>query len=364
MVERDGYAEELELDFTGQPLMYAPQMSESPNEVVKMEIRDRDRRLIFVKRQLDEAVAFLECFHDIDLETDEIEARYESESPEEEAKIAIESLTMGRHRPALPLSFDMLTRAIMAAEKVAGPRFESTLVTTARQALRKQEFINSFRYAFLLIEALYGEGQFKKAGLQAALKGNPDFVALVEAVLSDGIQSRSKHLSDTADLLRSKPMAAVVIDHLVEKRGFYFHGNVKRKDAWRPDEQQAAQSLALLTIAVAQRIAMAAANALFTPEFAERHFQDAMKVGAQIVYQIDFKFTEPEEGFQRRHQLNLKMPGTKVAPKAAFAAAQEFMVHFEDMAPAAGLDEAICTVQGTGEQVFEMYFHTGEKSKR
>ena len=69
----------------------------------------------------------------------------------------------------------MITRAIMAADKYEGPRFEATLARSARKALGAQEFINSFRYSFLLIESLYGEGQFKKAGLQTALKGSQEF---------------------------------------------------------------------------------------------------------------------------------------------------------------------------------------------
>lgn len=268
VLEHDGYAEAVEVTFVGQSLELAPQLLEPPDEHVKLEITGRDNRLLLVQRQLDNAAAYLECFHDIALATDEVEARYEGETPEEDAQIPVKSIAMGPpHLPALPLTFDMLTRAIMAAEGAEAPKFESTLVTTARQALGRQEFINAFRYAFLLIEAVYGEGQFKNAALRAVLKANSEFVALVEAELQDSVPPRSTLTTDTTLLLASKPQASAVIDHLVAKRGFYFHGNVKRKNAWRPDEQQAAESLSLLTIGIAQRIATIAADAMFIREF-------------------------------------------------------------------------------------------------
>src|SRR5690606_4491986 len=125
----------------------------------------------------------------------------------------------------LPLSFDMFTRAIMAAEKYDGPRFEATLVGSARKALETQGFINSFRYSFLLIESLYGKGQFKKEGLQAALKTDQEFRDIVEFAIKDMIPAKDDHSSDTAKLFATKPTADDLINHLIEKRGFYFHGN-------------------------------------------------------------------------------------------------------------------------------------------
>ncbi|MDR5609995.1 MULTISPECIES: hypothetical protein [unclassified Arsenophonus] len=170
VIEENGYAKALELTFEKQPLEYAPHFQKLSEGAAVAEITGCDQLIIFVKRQLRDAATFLECFYDIELITDEMDVNYEGETPEEEARIVIKSISMGRKLPALPLSFDMLSRAIMAADKHDGPRFEATLVSSARKALETEEFINSFRYSFLLIESLYGEGKFKKAGLQAVLK--------------------------------------------------------------------------------------------------------------------------------------------------------------------------------------------------
>lgn len=359
IIDEAGYAKALELTFEKQPLEYAPQLKRSSKGEVAT-ITGHDHRMTFVKRQLDDAATFLECLYDIELLTDEIDAKYEGETPEEEARITVKSLSMGRHNPALPLSFDMFTRAIMAAEKCDGPRFEATLTGSARRAIEVQGYINSFRYSFLLIESLYGKGQFKKEGLQAALKTNQEFRDIVEFAIKNMIPAKDDHHSDTAKLLAKKPKTDDVINHLVEKRGFYFHGNIKRQDAWKPHEQGTAESLALLALSIATKISMKAAEPIFAPELEKRHFEDAMRTGAKIVFEIKFKFREPEEKFDREHQININMPGTKVTPRSAFTAAQHFLQVFQHNQPVSALREVECLVQGSREKVFNLTFHTIE----
>lgn len=360
IIDEAGYAKALELTFEKQPLEYAPQLQRSNKDGVAATITGRDHRMILVKRQLDDAATFLECIYDIELITDEIDAKYEGETPEEEARITIKSFSMGRHNPALPLPFDIFTRAIMAAEKYDGPRFEATLMGSARKAIEVQGYINSFRYSFLLIESLYGKGQFKKEGLQATLKTNQEFRDIVEFAIKEMPPAKDDHHSDTAKLLATNPTADDVINHLVEKRGFYFHGNIKRKDAWKPHEQGKAESLALLALSIATKISMKAAEPMFAPELEKRHFEDAMHTGARIVFEIKFKFREPEEKFDREHQINISMPGTKVTPRSAFTAAQHFLQAFQHNQPVSALSEAECIVQGSREKVFNLTFHTIE----
>ncbi|CAM4212447.1 hypothetical protein SB00001_01191 [Klebsiella variicola] len=361
IIEESGYAKAIELTFEKQPLEYAPSFQKRATYEAMTTITGHDELIAFVKRQLDNAAIFLECFHDIELMTEEIEAKYEGETPEEETRLSIKSISMGRHDSALPLSFDMFTRALMAAEKYDGPRFEVAFVKSARKMLENQEFINSFRYSFLLIESLYGNGQFKTPSLQGALKSNQEFRNIVELAIKDMIPAKNDRNSDTAKLISTKPNADDIINHLVEKRGFYFHGNIKRKDAWNPDEQDSAESLALLAIGIITKITMKAAEPMFVAELEKRHFEDAMQVGAKIVFEIKFRFREPEENFDRQHQVNITMPGTKVTPRTAFAVAQHFLHVFQHNQPISALCEAECKIQETGEKVFNLTFHCKEE---
>ena len=312
---------------------------------------------MLVKRHIEQAAAFLECLYNIDLVTDKIEATYEGETPEEEDKIAIKGLKIGKVNKPLPLTFDMLTRAFMAAEEEDGPRFQSTLVKAARNALFSEQYIDSFRFSFLLMESLYGDGQFKNAALKGALKGSAGFVAIIEKVLKEPIPPKKNQESDTSDLLANSPCANDVISHLVDKRGFYFHGNRKRQDAWQPHEQDQAEHLALLAVGIAQEIAQEAAAPIFNAEYGLRHFENAMNAGAKIVFEIKFKFREHDEQFSRDGVLHINTPGTKVTGKSANAVAQQFLQHFDHHSPVAALERALCVVQGSDQKVFEITFH-------
>ncbi len=358
IVEEGRYATAIELTFEKQPLDYAPRIEHHAEGEIAMTMTVQDRRLIAMRRQIDDAVTFLECFYEIDLATDDIESEYEAESLEEETKIPIKKIRTHQHDFALNLPFDMLTRALMAAEENNAPKFETALVSAARKALERREFINSFRYSFLLIESIYGEGQFRKNGLKAALKRNVEFRNIVEFAASDKITRITDLSSHTGRLLATKPTCDDIIDHIVEQRGFYFHGNNKRTNAWKPDQQDEAEPLALLTIGIAMQISMKAANSVFKPEFERRHFEDAINTGASIVYQIKFKYRDPEEEFSRERRILITTPGTKPTHRSAHATALHFLETFRNNQPVSALISAECTIQGTETPVFNLTFHT------
>jgi hypothetical protein len=353
----DGRAQALEIVFKGEPAIHAPSFQPLTGGKVKAHITGRDHRLVLIKCRLVDAMSFLECFHNIDLATDEIEAQYEGETPEEQTQIAIISFKSGRRQPSLSLTFDMFTRALMAAETRDGPHFEASLASRARETLAERRFIDSFRYSFLLIEAQFGEGQFKKAGLAAALKDNPNFVEMVQAAARVGIPANAGEGSKTSKFFADKPSAPAIIDHLVEMRGYYFHGNAKRKDAWMPNKQDSAEALAFLSMNIVQEIISEAATPMFEPALAVRHFNDAAKVGAILVFEVKYQFQEPDENFVRKDVVEIRAPGAKVTPKHANAIAQEFMRYFESAVPTAAVRTATCSVKASGQKVFDIVFH-------
>lgn len=55
----------------------------------------------------------------------------------------------------------------------------------------------------------------------------------------------------------------------------------------------------------------------FIPKLVQRHVENAMHAGAKLVFEIKFKFWEPEEAFDRQHQLTIPVLGTKVTPRTA-----------------------------------------------
>lgn len=364
VIEESGYAIGFEIIFKDQPLEYAPHVEHHASGELAMSITDRDYLIVFVKHQLINAASFLKCMFDIELNTDEVGVAYEGETEEEAAQIVMKGFTTGRHEPALPLPFDIVTRAIMAAEKRDGPVFEAALADSARKALFRGQYIDSFRYSFLMIEALYGGGKFKRVWLQDALKSNREFLEFIALAIKNLTPAKGDRYSETARLLAENPTPEEVIDHLVERRGFYFHGNSRRKDAWKPDEQGVAESLALLSISIIHQITAKAAQPMFAPDLASRHFQYAMQTGATIVYEITFRFRRPEESFVRERTVNITMPGTKVTPRSSFMIAQQFFQEFQKNEPPSELLKAECSVKETGQKIFTVTFHTAEPSSK
>lgn len=354
VVEDKGVAKALEVTFSKQPLDLAPSMSQALQGHAKFDIAVRDTRVDPVQQQLKDAMSFLQCYFEVGLATDEIEAFYEGESPEEEELISVKSMQKSPATVPLPLRFDLLTRALMAAEDSIPPRFEATLASSARTAMAAQQFIDSFRYAFLLMESVYGKGQFRSEALKSAFKGDARLMEIVSAAISGHGAFKIKHASDTATLLAGKPSAGDVIDHLVDKRGFYFHGNRRRQDAWKPDEQHSAQALAILMVNIVQLISQDAAQAMFDKCLEIRHHDDAVTSGATLVFDIQFKFREPGETFSRDHSLRVNALGTKVTSENAFGMTKVFCQHFEENFPVAALERAECTLQGTGQKVFTL----------
>jgi hypothetical protein len=208
----------------------------------------------------------------------------------------------------------------------------------------------------LLIESLYGEGKFKSAQLKEALKSNSEFTTLVAAALKERIRLKKPKGSDTEKLLTSSPNVDDVIDHLVEKRGFYFHGNIKRKGAWKPQDQGEAEALCMLTLEIAMLISHAAAAPMFEEELSKRHYENAEGGGAIMTMKVDFTFRQHEETFDRNQSVTINVPGTIVTPKSAQYTARQFLALFEHNQPLATLKSARCTVKMTGQKIFDIEF--------
>lgn len=357
VIEENGFVAAVEIVYHNQSTDLSPTIEQLGEGEIKCSITGRDDHLPFIRIILNDAMSFLQCYFGIGLSLDDVDVKYEGESPEEEDRIAVKSMKVGKYEQPLFLTFDMLTRAVMASEKGAGPKFESALISAARDALSEQRFIDSFRYSFLLIEFIYGNGQFKGSGLKDALRSSPKLRSIIERILVEDEWVKDEIPSDTLTILSGSPSVDDLISHFVDKRGFYFHGNIKRKDTWKPEQQGEAKVLAFVAIDIVSSVAQQAAITMFDETLNKRHFEYAKKAGALIVFQVKYAFRIPGESFSHDGQLNIQVPGTKVTPKVAFGVAQHFLQHFEHQLPTAGLDHVECTVQGNGQKVFDMKFH-------
>ncbi|QEX15484.1 hypothetical protein FRZ44_07680 [Hypericibacter terrae] len=351
-----------EIIFAGQPVSLAPKVEKIESGRAELSITTRDTLLPFVRMHLEKAFSYLQCYFSIEILIGEIETDYIAETEEEKEQIPIKAFGSKKREIPLTLTYDYFTRAVMAAEVGQAPEFEATLVSAARDAMLQERYIDSFRYSFLLMESLYGDGKFKAAQLKDALKQRSDLTSMVATALKQRLPMKRARNSDTDKLLASSPTVEAVIDHMVEKRGFYFHGNIKRHDAWQPHEQEAAEALCALSLEIAMLISHAAAAPMFDAELSKRHYDHAKSVGAIMTMNVKFRFREPGMSFDTDESMNIRVPGTKVTPRMAVYVAREFLQKFEDVAPIATLKSASCVVSGTGQEVFDISFHVGTDS--
>jgi hypothetical protein len=362
-ISKNGLVVAFDFTLSGQPVDQAPTVTQHDAGNVKATITMKDNSYPFVMQRMETAFTFIQAYFDAEILMDEVEFFYDAETCDEQDKIAVSSLKRQKASNYIQLGYDVFTRALKAGECNRAPEFEVTLIRAARAAFTHEKYIDSFRYAFLLIESVYGQGKFKTTQLVKALNESASLRSMVERAIQEHKGRIQNDTSDTAQLLQKNPTASELIEHMVKKRGFYFHGNRQRQGAWQPHRQESAKQLCLLTIDVALEIAHEAASAMFDDSLSRQHFDDAQRVGAVLKMRIKFKFQEPRIDFVRSQEMRITTPGTRVTPKVAAYVLKEFLHRFEELAPLADLKAAVASLEESGQPVFELTLH-GEPSSK
>ncbi len=76
-----------------------------------------------------------------------------------------------------------------------------------------------------------------------------------------------------------------------------------------------------------------------------------------MTMKVNFRYYDQRYNLNQEQETNYEMPGTKVTPKMAFDTAKYFLEGFNQNLPLANLKSATCTVEGTGQKVFDIAFH-------
>lgn len=364
LVENEGLVTAIEYSKAGLSTDLAFVVEQTPHLRSKFTITGQDDLLPVVRDHIRRGFSFLQCFFNADISVGEVEVHHEAESPDEADQIPIRSFHYGRKQEEpLVLPFDLLSRSLMAATDHDGPEFLSTLVTNAREAASEQRYIDAFRFAFLLIESLFGGGKFKAKQLTAEFSSSSQLTQAINQVIAEWKTRPVKTPSATLTLMDSGPSVEEVIKHLVEMRGHYFHGNLAKKGAWHPAKQEEADALAWLAIGITQKIAADAASPIFTDEYVTRHFRDAETVGALVVMKITYRYRIPEDDFIRTHRVNLRAPGTKPTTAMAMEAAFRSLQIFKDRLSVGRLHSVTANDTATGAEIFSIRFPTEPDGK-
>lgn len=347
--------------FGGQPTSLAPTFADpdKPGQPPTITVNDPLHSLL--RQQVRNGFSFIQALFHVQVAFDRTEAEYEGETPDETDAIAVNRFTYGEadERP-LALTYDYFTRAMMAAEKPYDERYRlfATLTEHAREASKEGRFIDAFRYYFLLLDALFSDGQFKKVALEKAFKSYPNLMAAIKSATVDFREDRTRPATPTGILMRSAPTPETIAEHLIERRGHYFHSNRRKPGAWSPDKQDEARDLSWLCSMICFYLSEEYSAPMFADELGPRHFEEAKKSGAIIVLNIDYTYIDDDGGEPKRGRTNINMPGTKVTRKMATEITQNFVQNFIESLPASSLMHAICREAKTGDAIFEIKYST------
>ena len=349
----------LKFTFTGQLTTLAPTLTERDNQGQSPKITVNDPLHTLLRQQVRNGFSFIQALFPVQVAFDRTDAEYEGETPEETDAIAISRFTYGEadDRP-LALTYDFFTRAMMAAEKPYDERYRlfATLTGYAREASKEGRYIDAFRYYFLILDAFFSDGKSRTVDLKRAFKGYSVLMDAIEAAKADFRQDRTRPDTLTATFLRGSPTPEEIAEHLIERRGHYFHSNRRKPGAWSPDRQDEARDLSWLCSMICFHLSEEYSAPMFAEEFGPRHFAEATKSGAIIVLRIDYTYVDDDGGEQKPGRMNINMPGTKVTRKMATEMTQNFIQNFIETQPASSLMHAICREEKSGKPIFEIRY--------
>jgi len=356
VVEEGDLVTALVFTFSGQPTSLAPSFVDDESGLGPPTLTVNDTLHTVLRERVLNGLSFLQALFQIEVDLQRTDAKYEAETPVEKDKINITAFSYGEPKEQhLHLSYDYFTRAMMAGEQPIDDTYRlfATLASAAREAAFQDRYIDSFRYSFLLLDALFGQGQFKKAGLTKAFKSDPELMAAITNAVTDYREDKARAATPTGIILRDKPSAEIIAEHLIERRGHYFHSNLSKPHAWKPDKQDEARDLAWLCIGINHELAAKYSAPMFEESLGQRHFDSAKKSGAILVLNVNYTFQNNDEETPRKGLTNINIPGTKVTRAMATDVAKNFINDFTERLPAGGLIHAVCVVADTGQPVFE-----------
>jgi hypothetical protein len=108
---------------------------------------------------------------------------------------------------------------------------------------------------------------------------------------------------------------------------------------------------------MSQAIGHHAAEAMFAPEFGQRHFDEAGQMGAHVKMKIEYLFRIPEQDILHKRELLATLPGTKMTTQMAMHMLKNALAHFEHMEPD-GTIHSITAKAENGSEVFTVRFQT------
>lgn len=238
-----------------------PEVILDPEPGVKARIKVPQPHLPFIQRELRSLQGLLSLFglQSIDFESPSIEWVPETMAERSQLQLFTHEIESEPIPDELikPLSFDLLARAVMAAD--AANEIEITLSFFRRGMcdVYARNYIEAIYDFYFILETHFADGKFKKAAVEAAFLAAPELRDAVQSAINDPgpIITLTPALAKSFSQSYRRMSVDQAIRKMVQLRGFLHHHFGKRRDAWHPDDQRRYELDALFFRSVAFNVA-------------------------------------------------------------------------------------------------------------
>ena len=224
-----------EVEYSGKPSSHFGQK----DGVISLDDRRLGRMRLFFAR----LKSFIQMESEANFDPTELCAHYDSETEVEKQEILVKKMAIEKgedRRLRRPLDHAMLGAAVLASHSggVEPPHFIGELKSMSRRSKREGRYVDSFRYSFLIVDTLYGKGQFKTDLLVKALSSSTEFVNALNEARQEFWLLKKEPRDETEKLLAGNCSPKDLIRHIVKQRGVYFHGTkaLKQTGDWMSGE--------------------------------------------------------------------------------------------------------------------------------
>lgn len=237
-----------------------------------------------LQRDLRAVVGVLSLFGIDDIDLNNVEESWESESPEEKAELKIYSFKreMTTTSPSTwpCVSFDIVARAFLSAHRSSD--FETALhfFRKGRIDVQEEKFLDAVLDFLFMVETTYAEGKFRTTQVEAAYLSNSELQALIAKALREpGVAANVRghvKIQQAFDRDYRGHSPAEITKHLVNLRGSLHHHTSRKQGVWHPTDHTRFGADAYFLQHLCMEIGFSITNpTLFAEEFKQAYLTQA-----------------------------------------------------------------------------------------
>jgi hypothetical protein len=243
-----------------------PTITETPNETTKFFIKMHSPFLDRAQNIVRAAEGALSFYGFEQIAWNEPQEEYVPETPEEESRLGIRSMSMSTKRAdernKEPVSFSIIATALLRTNVLAAHEIPLAFFRKGTNDANEDRYIEACIDFLFMLETLFANGKFKKNQVIAEFNSRPELLLAIRETKADPDLFQIAHHRDPRHgiKLNEKYMSqsvSTVIDNLVELRGFLHHHNQNRKNWWHPDRHNDFLADALFLQFVCSKVGLA-----------------------------------------------------------------------------------------------------------